>query len=146
MYFASNLPSLIFTEALQESYFFHFTVDRIEVWGSEMQFSVGIAFLERTKYHVPHILYKVSCHNTEQSTVQSRGEVPSQLLTFIYCVKCEEGWVLMARAYSPSYSGSRHQEDRGSKPAWANSSRDPILKKPNTKKKGWQSGPSGRAP
>jgi hypothetical protein len=35
---------------------------------------------------------------------------------------------------APSYSRGRDHEDRGSKPAWANSSRDPILKKPFTKK------------
>jgi hypothetical protein len=32
-----------------------------------------------------------------------------------------------------SYSGRRDQEDQGLKPAWANSSRDPISKKPITK-------------
>jgi hypothetical protein len=37
-------------------------------------------------------------------------------------------------AYNPSYSGSRDQEDRGSKPAWTNSSQDPTSKKPITKK------------
>jgi hypothetical protein len=41
----------------------------------------------------------------------------------------------MALTYNPSYSGGKDQEDRGSKPAWANSSRDPILKKPFTKKR-----------
>jgi hypothetical protein len=35
---------------------------------------------------------------------------------------------------NPSYSGSRDQEDHGLKPAWANSSRDPISEKLNTKK------------
>jgi hypothetical protein len=39
----------------------------------------------------------------------------------------------MAHAYDPSYSGGRDQEDHGSKPAWANSLWDPILKKPITK-------------
>jgi hypothetical protein len=34
---------------------------------------------------------------------------------------------------NPSYSGGRHQEDCGSKPAVANSSRDSVLKIPNTK-------------
>jgi hypothetical protein len=34
---------------------------------------------------------------------------------------------LVTHPCNPSYSGSRDQEDRGSKPAWANSSRDPIL-------------------
>jgi hypothetical protein len=33
--------------------------------------------------------------------------------------------------------GSRNQEDRGLKPAWANSSRDPVLKKnPSQKRAG----------
>jgi hypothetical protein len=41
--------------------------------------------------------------------------------------------VLVAHACNPSYSGGRDQEDHGSKPAWANSSLDPILKKPFTK-------------
>jgi hypothetical protein len=33
---------------------------------------------------------------------------------------------------NPSYSVSRDLEDRSSKPAWANSSEDPISKKPTT--------------
>jgi hypothetical protein len=37
--------------------------------------------------------------------------------------------VLVAFAYNLSYSGGRDQEDCGSKPAWANSWQDPILKK-----------------
>jgi hypothetical protein len=37
--------------------------------------------------------------------------------------------VPVAHAYNPSYTGGRDQEDRGSKPDWANSSWDPILKK-----------------
>jgi hypothetical protein len=36
----------------------------------------------------------------------------------------------VAQAYNPSYSEGRDQEDRGVKPAQANSSRDPILKIP----------------
>jgi hypothetical protein len=40
----------------------------------------------------------------------------------------------VAHTCNPSYSGGIHQEDRGLKPAWANSSRDPILKKTITKK------------
>jgi hypothetical protein len=42
----------------------------------------------------------------------------------------------VAHAYNPSYLGDRNQADFGSKPAWANSSRNPISKKPITKK-GW---------
>jgi hypothetical protein len=34
----------------------------------------------------------------------------------------------VAHVYKPSYSGGRDQEDRGSKPAWANSSMRPYLK------------------
>jgi hypothetical protein len=38
-------------------------------------------------------------------------------------------WVLVAHACYPSYSGGRDQEDRGSKPARANSSARPYLEK-----------------
>jgi hypothetical protein len=47
--------------------------------------------------------------------------------------------MLVAQACNPSYSGNRDQEDLGSNSARANSSPDPILKKPITKK-GWLSG------
>jgi hypothetical protein len=43
--------------------------------------------------------------------------------------------VLVAYAYNPSYSGGRDQEDCGSKPAWANSSARPYLKKKIPKKR-----------
>jgi hypothetical protein len=47
----------------------------------------------------------------------------------------------MAHACNSNYSGGRDQEDRGSKPVQANSSCDPILKKPITiTKKDWWSG------
>jgi hypothetical protein len=36
----------------------------------------------------------------------------------------------MAHAYNLSYLGGKDQEDLGSMPAWANSSRDSISKKP----------------
>jgi hypothetical protein len=41
----------------------------------------------------------------------------------------------VVHACNPSYSGGREQEDGGLKPAWANSSRDSIWKKPITKKR-----------
>jgi hypothetical protein len=41
----------------------------------------------------------------------------------------------VAHACKPSYLGGRDQEDKGSKPARANSSRDPISKISNTHKK-----------
>jgi hypothetical protein len=37
-------------------------------------------------------------------------------------------WAPRAHAYNPSYSGGRDHEDHGSKPAWANSSHEPISK------------------
>jgi hypothetical protein len=40
----------------------------------------------------------------------------------------------VARASNPSYSGGRDQKDCSSKPAWANSSQDPISKKSITEK------------
>jgi hypothetical protein len=45
---------------------------------------------------------------------------------------CKPGAI--AHTCNPSYSGGRDQEDYGLKPAQANSLRDPILKKTNTKK------------
>jgi hypothetical protein len=39
----------------------------------------------------------------------------------------------VAHACNPSYSGGRDQEDCSLKPAWANSSQDPILKSPVSK-------------
>jgi hypothetical protein len=39
----------------------------------------------------------------------------------------------VARSCNPGYSGSRDQEDHGSKPAWANSFVRPYLKKTFTK-------------
>jgi hypothetical protein len=38
----------------------------------------------------------------------------------------------VTHVYNLSYSGSREQEDQGFKPAQANSSQDPILKKNKT--------------
>jgi hypothetical protein len=43
--------------------------------------------------------------------------------------------MLVAHTCHPSYSEDRDQEDRGLKLAWANSSQDPISKKPIKKKK-----------
>jgi hypothetical protein len=42
-------------------------------------------------------------------------------------------WMLVAHTCNPSYSGGRDQEDRGSKPAQANSSKRPYLEKLFTK-------------
>jgi hypothetical protein len=55
------------------------------------------------------------------------------------CFKNQWCQALVTHACNPSYSGGRDQEHHSSKPAWANSSLDPVLKIPNTKypKKGW---------
>jgi hypothetical protein len=42
--------------------------------------------------------------------------------------------VPVAHTCNPSFLGGRDQGDHGLKPAWANSSQDPISKKPITKK------------
>jgi hypothetical protein len=55
---------------------------------------------------------------------------------FIFCFQIwQTSWVLGAHAYNPSYSGGRDQEDHGSKPGQANSSRDPISKNTQHKKR-----------
>jgi hypothetical protein len=46
----------------------------------------------------------------------------------------------VAHTCNPSSSGGRDQEDHDLKPAWAYSSRDPILKKTITKKGGGVAG------
>jgi hypothetical protein len=43
---------------------------------------------------------------------------------------------VVAHAYNHSYSGGRDHEDCSSKPAWANSSQDPISKIPIMKRSG----------
>jgi hypothetical protein len=43
--------------------------------------------------------------------------------------KVNTGQLPMAHTYNPNYSGGRDQEDRNSKPAQVNSSRDPSLEK-----------------
>jgi hypothetical protein len=46
------------------------------------------------------------------------------------CMKCYVKIdASMAPTCNPSYTGGRDQEDHSSKPAWAYSSQDPILKK-----------------
>jgi hypothetical protein len=54
-------------------------------------------------------------------------------------------WAPVAHACNPGDSRGREQEGGGSKPAQANSWRDPISKKPTTKQDQW-GGSSGRVP
>jgi hypothetical protein len=42
-----------------------------------------------------------------------------------------QSWASVAHTCNPSYSGGRDQEDHSSKPAWGNSSRNPISKNPS---------------
>jgi hypothetical protein len=42
-------------------------------------------------------------------------------------------YMVVTHACNPSYSGSRDQEDHGSKPAQVNGSQDPILKNSSQK-------------
>jgi hypothetical protein len=49
-------------------------------------------------------------------------------------LKCN--WALVVHTCNPSYSGGRDQENRSSKPAQANSLRDPISKNPSPKRAG----------
>jgi hypothetical protein len=51
----------------------------------------------------------------------------------------------VAHTLIPSYPGGRDQEDRGLKPAQANSSRDPVSKILSIKE-GWWSGSSDGGP
>jgi hypothetical protein len=44
------------------------------------------------------------------------------------CQKEQPPWALVAQTCNPGYSGGRDQEDCGSNPAQANSSKDPISK------------------
>jgi hypothetical protein len=53
-------------------------------------------------------------------TLSARKPIPSQ--------------VPVTHTYNHSYSGGRDQEDRGSKQAWADSSKRPYLEKPTVKK------------
>jgi hypothetical protein len=53
--------------------------------------------------------------------------------------KSLRSWALVAHSYNPSYLGGRVKENWDLKSVRANSSQDPILKKPFSKK-GWWSG------
>jgi hypothetical protein len=53
--------------------------------------------------------------------------------------------VPVVHACNPSYSGGREQKDHSSRTVQTNSSGDPILKIPNTKKD-WWSGSSSMEP
>jgi hypothetical protein len=69
-----------------------------------------------------------------------------ELLPFTFNIlKSNLSQAPVAHACNPSYSSGRYQDNHGLKPAQANSSQDPILKIPNTQKKGWWSGSRRRS-
>jgi hypothetical protein len=70
---------------------------------------------------------------------QNAEDFPIGVLVGVLSQIKSGGQVLVSHTCNLSHSGGRDQEDRGSKPAQASSSRDPILKIPITKK-GWRSG------
>jgi hypothetical protein len=53
---------------------------------------------------------------------------------FLFTFPTQQRW--QACTTTPSYSGGKKQEDLSLKPAQTNSSRNPVLKIPNTKKPG----------
>jgi hypothetical protein len=84
------------------------------------------------------LLVKPCNHNPsskvmEQTAVQKRGSSSAALLIY----KHQTGVLLVpvAHACNPSNMEDRDQKDCEYKPVWANSSRDPIFKNPNTKKR-----------
>jgi hypothetical protein len=56
-----------------------------------------------------------------------------KLINILKILKPCDGWAPVAHTCNPRYSGGRDKEDQGLKPAWANSSQDPISKIPITK-------------
>jgi hypothetical protein len=66
----------------------------------------------------PHGWVENGGHLTAAEThTQQVTTTVTQILKIIHF-----GWVPVAHACNPSYSGVRDQDDLGSKPAWANSS------------------------
>jgi hypothetical protein len=85
-----------------------------------------------------HLSSKKGYMNTENV------EEPFATALILLSTRVHTNWALMAHTCNPSYSGSRDQEDRGSKSARANSSKDFILKNPS-QKEGWPNGSSGKS-
>jgi hypothetical protein len=57
-------------------------------------------------------------------------------MSFDKSMEIEAGRGPVTHTCNPSYSGGKDQEDQGSRPAWANSAQDLILKKTHHKKTG----------
>jgi hypothetical protein len=117
---------------------------RMQVQGAEKSFQPGGA--EGRKELQTSCVIQTTFFDGEESGTQCVNDkayqwpdtVPKLTFNFFF-TKMIRSWVLVAHVCNPSYSGGRDQEDCGLKPAQENSSRDPILKIPNTKK-GWWSG------
>jgi hypothetical protein len=63
------------------------------------------------------------------------GEKPAQCLVVLSPQEHDLSWMPVAHTCNPNYSVARDQDDHGSKPAQANSLRDPILKETHPKKR-----------
>jgi hypothetical protein len=83
------------------------------------------------RYHKSQAIYLESKDNQKLSCVISSvgaNEVGTKDPHADESKMCSMGWVPVAHTYNPSCLAGRDQE-----PAWANSSRDPILKNPSQK-------------
>ena len=68
----SNLSSPMFTVTSEESYSPQFRDDKIEAWGSEIQYHAGVTWLCYSKYHTSHMLYKVQSEQSRKYLPNSR--------------------------------------------------------------------------
>jgi hypothetical protein len=73
------------------------------------------------------------CKNSHHSPFIRQPSTFSLKILSSICSSLSIGWAPVAHACNPSYSGSRDQEDQGSKPSWANRAQDPISKKKKKK-------------
>jgi hypothetical protein len=79
-----------------------------------------ITLINRQTLHKILILLSVYLYKTQD--LNSNSSCDTDFL------RRKTSQALVAHACNPSYSEGGDQEDHGSNPAWANSSRDPILK------------------
>jgi Fe-S cluster assembly ATPase SufC len=76
---------------------------------------------------------KANKKNNKYNRIIGSGKKQRQIKRKFFLKKILS-WVLVAHACNVNFSGGRDQEERGLKPALANSLQDPILKTPSTKK------------
>jgi hypothetical protein len=83
-------------------------------------------FLMKALYHLSHFTSPVFLFMSLQT-------IMIYVTRYVYYKSGYSCWAPVAHTYNPRYSRGRGQEDHNLKPAWENSSRNPILKIPNTK-------------